>query len=61
MDDGRAETSPLNDNFKKQFQELWSRINRKAIYNVDFDSDELVRKYVKAIDSKLNVTPLQYS
>ncbi|MFY0681490.1 MAG: DEAD/DEAH box helicase family protein [Thalassovita sp.] len=51
----------LNDNFKKkQFQELWSRINRKAVYKVDFDSDELVRKCVQSIDSQLNVTPLQY-
>jgi type III restriction enzyme len=62
IDDGRKpKTNPLNDNFnKKQFQELWSRINRKAVYKVDFDSDELVRKCVQAIDSQLNVTPLQY-
>lgn len=62
VDDGRKpKTNPLNDNFKKkQFQELWSRINRKAVYKVDFDSDELVRKCVQAIDSQLNVTPLQY-
>ena len=60
--DGRKpKTNPLNDNFKKkQFQELWSRINRKAVYKVDFDSDELVRKCVRAINRQLNVTPLQY-
>ena len=63
VDDGRKpKMNPLNDNFKKkQFQELWSRINRKAVYKVDFDSDELVKKSVRAIDSQLNVTPLQYT
>lgn len=61
--DGRKpKTNPLNANFeKKEFQELWSRINRKAIYQVDFDSAELIRKCVKALDSYLRVTPLQYT
>jgi type III restriction enzyme len=63
IDDGRKpKTNPLNDNFeKKAFQELWSRINRKAVYRVEFESDELVRKSVKALDSQLRVTPLQYT
>ena len=62
VDDGRKlKKNPLNDNFKKeQFKELWSRINRKAVFKVDFDSDDLVKKCVEAIDSQLNVTPLQY-
>ena len=30
----------LNDNFKKkEFQELWRRINHKYAYTVDFDSE----------------------
>ena len=63
IDDGRKpKTNPLNDNFKrKEFQELWSRINRKAVYRVEFESDELVRKAISALDSKLRVTPLQYT
>jgi type III restriction enzyme len=63
VDDGRKpKTNPLNANFeKKEFQELWSRINRKAVYRVDFDSVELVRKCVSALDSQLRVTPLQYT
>ena len=63
VDDGRKpKTNPLNANFeKKEFQELWSRINRKAVYRVDFDSAELVRKCVSALDSQLRVTPLQYT
>jgi type III restriction enzyme len=63
IDDGRKpKTNPLNDNFKKkEFQELWSRINRKAVYRVEFESDELTRKAVGALNSQLRVTPLQYT
>lgn len=62
IDDGRKpKTNPLNDNFKKkEFQELWARINHKAVYRVEFDSAELVSKAIKALDSHLRVTPLQY-
>ena len=62
FDDARKpKTNPLNGNFKKkQFQKLWSRINKKAMYKVDFDSDELAEKCVYAIDRQLRVTPLQY-
>lgn len=61
--DGRKpKTNPLNANFeKKEFQELWRRINRKAVYRVEFDSAELIRKCVSALDSQLRVTPLQYT
>ncbi|MEW8439770.1 MAG: restriction endonuclease subunit R, partial [Candidatus Thiodiazotropha taylori] len=63
VDDGRKpKTNPLNANFeRKEFQELWSRINRKAVYRVDFDSAELVSKCASALDSNLRVTPLQYT
>ncbi|MEW9305464.1 type III restriction-modification system endonuclease [Labrys neptuniae] len=63
VEDGRKpKTNPLNENFeKKEFQELWRRINQKAVYRVEFDSEELVRKCVSALDSQLRVTPLQYT
>lgn len=66
IDDGRRpKRNPLNANFdKKEFKALWSRINRKAAYSVEFDSDELVRKAVAALNDKdtgLRVTPLQYT
>lgn len=63
IDDGRKpKTNPLNDNFdKKEFQELWSRINRKAVYRVDFESGELIKKAIGALNSQLRVTPLQYT
>lgn len=61
-DDRKAKKNLLNENFeKKEFQELWKRMNRKAVYQVDFDSDELVRKSVVALDENLRVAPLQYT
>jgi type III restriction enzyme len=61
-DDRRPKKNPLNANFDKQeFKALWNRINRKAAYSVDFDSDELVQKAVKELDAALRVTPLQYT
>ncbi|MFK7890206.1 MAG: type III restriction-modification system endonuclease, partial [Granulosicoccus sp.] len=63
IDDGRKpKTNPLNANFdKKEFQELWSRINRKAVYRVDFDSEELIKKCIGVLNVQLHVTPLQYT
>jgi type III restriction enzyme len=60
-DDRKPKTNPLNANFKKkEFQELWQRINCKAIYKVDFDSQELIGKAIDALDRDLKVTPLQH-
>ncbi len=65
-DDRRPKQNPLNANFEKQeFKALWDRINRKAAYSVEFDSDELVQKTIAVLNSKgsdgLKVTPLQYT
>ena len=64
IDDGSKTTTPdnkLNDNFmKKEFQELWRRINHKYAYTVSFDSEELIEKAVGAIDKELEVTQLSY-
>jgi len=61
-DDRKGKVNHLNANFeKKEFQELWSRINRKAIYAVDFKSSELIEKSIKTLDKELRVTPLQYT
>jgi len=60
--DRGAKTNPLNANFeKKEFKELWNRINRKAAYSVHFDSAELVKNCIQTLNMKLRVTPLQYS
>jgi len=57
--DGRKESVNSlipNDNFlKKEFQYLWSKINVKTVYEVDFSTDELIEKAIRAIDLKLNV------
>ncbi|MGI6771686.1 MAG: type III restriction-modification system endonuclease [Acholeplasmataceae bacterium] len=52
----------LTDNFyKKEFQNLWNLINRKYVYKVEFDSDELISKSVISINQNLNVTRLLYT
>ncbi|WP_461210379.1 type III restriction-modification system endonuclease [Desulfocurvus sp. DL9XJH121] len=63
MMDGRSpKTNPLNENFeKKEFQELWRRINRKAVYRVEFDSKELISHSIQALDKELQVSPLLYT
>lgn len=50
----------LNDNFyKKEFQELWNKINVKSIYEVDFDSNELIEKAIKALNDKLIISKMR--
>ena len=52
----------LNGNFyKKEFQTLWSYINHKYTYNVQFDSEELIRRAIAHIDDKMFVARLQYT
>jgi type III restriction enzyme len=60
--DRRPKKIPLNEvNFtKKEFQELWDRINHKAAYQVEFDSAELIGKCVAVLDKHLNVAAMQY-
>jgi len=61
-DDRKPKTNPLNANFdKKEFKELWNRINRKAVYRVEFDSKELIENSIAALERELKVTPLQYT
>lgn len=45
---------------KKEFLELWNRINHKSVYTVSFDDEELVGKCVKSIDQSLNVSRVVY-
>ncbi len=60
-DDRKPKSNVLNANFeKKAFQKLWSKINRKAVYQVNFDSKELIANSVNSINSDLAVTALQY-
>ena len=43
---------------KKEFQELWAKINKKSAYTVDFDSEELKKNSIRSLNDKLHVTPL---
>lgn len=63
---GRAEEkvteNSLTDNFaKREFKELWGRINRKNAYTVSFSDEELRRKAIARINSDLRVSKLQYT
>lgn len=49
-----------NDNFNKQeFQDLWNKINIKTIYEVDFNSQELVEKAVAKLNTHLQITKMK--
>jgi len=52
----------LSANFeKKEFKALWNRINHKAAYTVHFETPELIKKCVAALEKELKVSPLQYT
>ena len=58
----KAPENPLNERFYKDaFQTLWKAINHRYAYTVDFDSDELIRNAIAAIDQNLFVSQLQYT
>lgn len=44
----------------KEFQVLWSKINSKSIYIVDFDTDELIKKAIVSLNSKLRVSKIYF-
>lgn len=41
-----------------EFKALWSKINAKSVYVVDFDTDELIRKSIASLDAKLSVSKI---
>ncbi len=43
-----------------EFKALWSKINSKSVYVVDFDTDELVKKAIASLDSKLRVPKIYF-
>lgn len=51
-----------NDNFaKKEFQDLWKKIKVKTVYEVDFDSEELITKCINSINANLNIKKVKIS
>ena len=63
---GRAEEkvteNALTDNFRRrEFQELWRRINKQHAYTVSFSDEELRNNSIKRINADLHVSKLQYT
>lgn len=44
----------------KEFQNLWSRINKKAIYEVEFNSKDFINNAIDALNRKLRVTKIYF-
>lgn len=61
-DDRRTKPIPLNKELfdGPTFRELWSRINRRATYHVDFDTQTLITSSVAALDHGLHVDRMTY-
>ena len=51
----------LNENFNKaEFQALWNEINHQYVYQVSYDSNELIDKAIIYINKDLEVKQLRY-
>ncbi|WP_153556672.1 type III restriction-modification system endonuclease [Roseimaritima sediminicola] len=62
-DNGRnPKGNPINQKnlARDEFQQLWKRINHKAVYAVDFETDELIANCVEALNQHLKVSKLRY-
>ena len=60
---GKAEVvnEKLNDNAAKdEFKRMWAEINHRYVYTVHYDSEELIKKAIAAIDKDLTVTQMKY-
>lgn len=43
-----------------EFKALWSRINSKSVYVVDFDTQELIQKAIRSLDKDLRVSKIYF-
>ena len=44
---------------RKEFQELWRKINQQTYYTVDFSTEDLIRRNVIELDAHLQVTEIR--
>ena len=44
----------------REFKALWSKINAKSVYTVDFDTSELIRKAIASLDAKLRISKIHF-
>ena len=57
---GKKEAHFREENFKKrEWQELWRRINTRTYYNVSFETPKLIKEAVKQLDDHMNVTEIR--
>jgi type III restriction enzyme len=60
-DESRSMEISTNSNFyKKEFQDLWNKINFKTIYEVNFNSEKLIHDSKVFINAKLHVSTRTY-
>ena len=61
-ENGRKKTEAhfREENFKKrEWQELWRRINTRTYYNVSFETPKLIKEAIKQLDDHMNVTEIR--
>ena len=57
---GKKEAHFREENFKKrEWQELWRRINTRTYYNVSFETPKLIKEAIKQLDDHMNVTEIR--
>lgn len=60
-DERQTITLSTNSNFaKKEFQELWNKINLKTVYEVKFDTDKLIAESRNHINAQLHISDRVY-
>ncbi len=61
IDERKNVRTSLNKNFdKKEFQELWERINIKTTYEVDYSTEDLIKDSISRINMDLHVSERFY-
>ena len=65
IEDANNKAEVINDKLnanaqKEEFKKLWAQINHRYVYTVHYDSEELIKKSIAAIDKDLTVTQLRY-
>ncbi len=58
---GYQDCPPNNNLHRKEFLQLWENINKKAVYAVDFDTQQLIDQSVENINASLVVTQQKYT
>lgn len=52
-------TEPKEKYASSEFKNLWSKINRKSYYTVDFDDKEIISKSIEEVNKSLTVATLK--